>query len=164
MLQGVGILITFALAFVGYLAYSAYTQLPTATSGAPLTSTMWNNTITQVNQLGTDLTTLSGTVAGIASVPSGVVEAFNLSSCPTGWKLSNGTNGTVDLRGEFVRGLDGGRGIDSGRSLGTTQAGTSIPNTADASNLNPLLSYPQNADAVSAINQGSYVVPDNSPA
>ena len=31
--------------------------------------------------------------------------AFNLSSCPSGWKASDGTNGTVDLRGYFVRGL-----------------------------------------------------------
>jgi microcystin-dependent protein len=27
-----------------------------------------------------------------------------------------------DLRGEFIRGLDGGRGVDSGRGLGTAQA------------------------------------------
>lgn len=27
-----------------------------------------------------------------------------------------------DLRGEFIRGLDGGRGVDSGRGLGTSQA------------------------------------------
>jgi hypothetical protein len=38
-----------------------------------------------------------------ASAPSGVVVPFNLSSCPTGWLASDGTHGTVDLRGSFVR-------------------------------------------------------------
>lgn len=29
-----------------------------------------------------------------------------------------------DLRGEFIRGVDGGRGIDTGRALGSAQAGS----------------------------------------
>jgi phage-related tail fiber protein len=35
--------------------------------------------------------------------------------------LADGTNGTVDLRGEFIRGWDNGRGVDAGRGLGTFQ-------------------------------------------
>ena len=60
--MGIGILITFAVAYVGYFVYAAYTQLPTATSGAPLTSTMWNNAMTAINQHGTDLSNLITTV------------------------------------------------------------------------------------------------------
>ena len=111
-----GAVLTLGVLLAGYATYSAYTQLPTATSGAPLTSTMWNNTITTVNQHSTDLTTVEGQI-----VPSGAVIAFNLSSCPTGWSVANGTNGTADLRGDFIRGLDSGRGVDSGRSLATEQ-------------------------------------------
>jgi len=86
------------------------------------------------------------TIVQIAA-PAGVVIAFGGSSAPTGWlecdgsavsrstyaELFNniGTNfgigdGTStfnlpDLRGEFVRGWDNSRGIDSGRSLGSSQ-------------------------------------------
>ena len=45
-----------------------------------------------------------------------------LSSCPSGWSPADGTAGTPDLRGEFIRGLDGGRGVDAGRMLASTQA------------------------------------------
>lgn len=43
--------------------------------------------------------------SGIGSIPTGAVMAFNLISCPSGWALSDGTNGTRDLRGMFVRGF-----------------------------------------------------------
>lgn len=36
----------------------------------------------------------------------------------------NTTFNLPDLRGEFIRGLDNGRGIDSGRVLGSKQKGT----------------------------------------
>lgn len=42
------------------------------------------------------------TALGSQVIPSGIVLFFNLSSCPPGWKLSDGTSGTVDLRGRFV--------------------------------------------------------------
>lgn len=51
----------------------------------------------------------------------GMYAFFRSTSCPTGWVKANGSNGTVDLRGQFVRAWDNGRGIDSGRSLGTYQ-------------------------------------------
>ena len=54
--------LTLILIFVGYWVYAAYAQLPTATSGAPLTSTMWNNAMTAINQHGTDLSNLITTV------------------------------------------------------------------------------------------------------
>ena len=83
-----------------------------------------------------------------AAMPSGAVLPFAMSSAPTGWLKCNGQTvsrttyaslfaaiGTTfgagdgsttfalpDLRGEFVRGWDDGRGVDSGRSFGSYQA------------------------------------------
>ncbi|MEI6480504.1 MAG: hypothetical protein WCO12_03230 [bacterium] len=53
--------------------------------------------------IGTDCITSWAGVGG--GTPSGAVMAFYLSSCPSGWKAADGTNGTPDLRGYFVRGL-----------------------------------------------------------
>lgn len=80
--------------------------------------------------------------------PTGAVQAFARPAAPTGWLKANGAavsrstynslfaaigttfgagDGTTtfnlpDLRGEFVRGLDDGRGVDAGRLLGSSQA------------------------------------------
>lgn len=82
------------------------------------------------------------------AVPSGAVQPFAMSSAPNGWLSCNGANvsrttysdlfaaigttwgagdgtttfGLPDLRGEFVRGWDAGRGADSGRSFASSQA------------------------------------------
>ena len=45
--------------------------------------------------------------------PSGAVLPFNLATCPAGWIPSDGTNGTVDMRNRFVRGLGTGRTLGS---------------------------------------------------
>ena len=69
---------------------------------------------------------LTSDASGLASwmnpseMPIGAVVAFNTATCPTGWVAANGS-GTIDLRGEFIRGLDSGRGIDISRVLGTLQ-------------------------------------------
>jgi hypothetical protein len=55
------------------------------------------------------------------NTPAGAVMAFNLATCPTNWAAADGTNSTPDLRGEFVRGLDNGRGADPGRVLASSQ-------------------------------------------
>jgi len=81
-------------------------------------------------------------------VPSGAVQTFAMSTAPTGWIKANGSavsrttysalfsaigttfgtgNGSTtfnvpDLRGEFARGWDDSRGIDTGRSFGSSQA------------------------------------------
>ncbi len=36
-------------------------------------------------------------------VPKGTIVAFNLEKAPDGWALCDGTNGTPDLRGRFIR-------------------------------------------------------------
>lgn len=54
-------------------------------------------------------------------VPTGAYAYFHQTSCPTGWVHANGSNGTVDLRGEFIRTWDAGRGVDSGRGARSSQ-------------------------------------------
>ena len=81
--------------------------------------------------------------------PAGAVQAFARSTPPLGWLRCNGaavsrttynslfaaigttfgagdgssTFNLPDLRGEFIRGLDDGRGVDAGRLLGSAQGG-----------------------------------------
>lgn len=90
----------------------------------------------------------SATSTAIDVIPSGAVSFFARSSAPTGWLKCNGAavsrttyaslfaaigtlwgngDGTTtfnlpDLRGEFLRVLDDGRGIDPGRAFGSAQA------------------------------------------
>ena len=82
------------------------------------------------------------------AVPIGAVNTFAMNSAPTGWLSCDGSlvsratysglfslvgtlygvgNGSTtfslpDLRGEFVRGFDAGRGVDTGRAFGSSQA------------------------------------------
>ncbi|WP_374075464.1 tail fiber protein [Bdellovibrio bacteriovorus] len=82
-----------------------------------------------------------------AGVPSGAVQTFAGSTCPSGWLKANGqavsrttyanlftyigttygagdgstTFNVPELRGEFIRGWDDGRGLDSGRAMASTQ-------------------------------------------
>jgi phage-related tail fiber protein len=80
-------------------------------------------------------------------LPPGAVQEFAMNTAPTGWLKANGaavsrttyaalfaaigttfgagdgstTFNLPDLRGEFVRGWDDGRGVDSGRVFGSSQ-------------------------------------------
>lgn len=80
-------------------------------------------------------------------VPPGAVMSFAMTAVPDGWLAANGAavsratyaalfaaigttfgigDGAItfnlpDLRGEFIRGWDAGRGVDTGRTLGTAQ-------------------------------------------
>ncbi|HCD3924974.1 TPA: phage tail protein [Klebsiella aerogenes] len=73
-----------------------------------------------------------------SALPVGVPIPWPLAAAPTGWLKCNGATFTAaqypqlalaypglklpDLRGEFIRGLDDGRGVDAGRSLLSAQA------------------------------------------
>lgn len=86
--------------------------------------------------------------AGVATTPAGKIDWFALTAAPSGWLKCNGAavsratyaglfaaigttygpgNGSTtftlpDARGEFVRGLDDGRGVDPSRGLADWQA------------------------------------------
>ena len=94
----------------------------------------------------------------VAGVPTGSIFCMAANSIPTGYVKCNGNSysrtgtyaalfaviGTTygaadsshfnvpDLRGEFVRGLDDGRGIDSGRQIGSSQGGAFQSHDHDA--------------------------------
>jgi microcystin-dependent protein len=92
--------------------------------------------------------TLANAVSNGGILQPGDVAFFAMSTAPNGWLKANGalvsrttyaalfaaigttygagdgstTFALPDLRGEFLRGLDDGRGVDSGRGMGTAQA------------------------------------------
>lgn len=77
-----------------------------------------------------------------SALPVGVPIPWPLASAPAGWLKCNGASFTAaqypklaqvypglqlpDLRAEFIRGCDDGRGIDSGRTLLSSQGGSSV--------------------------------------
>ncbi len=97
--------------------------------------------VAQVNAL------IAAALASIQGVPTGTTAHFAMNAAPSGWLAANGAavsrttyaalftaigttfgvgDGTTtfnipDLRGEFVRGWDNGRGVDSGRAFGSLQ-------------------------------------------
>lgn len=140
--------ITNALALKAPLESPAFTGVPTGSTAAPGTSTTQLATTEFVMRSG--------------QTPAGAVEYFAMPIAPSGWLKANGaavsrttyadlfaaigttfgagdgvnTFGLPDLRGEFLRGHDDGRGVDSGRIFGGAQlafAGSITVSTATAS-------------------------------
>lgn len=62
----------------------------------------------------------------VSQSQSGQYAFFNSQHCPAGWTPADGSRGTVDTRGLFIRSLDNGRGMDPGRALGSYQKGTLV--------------------------------------
>ena len=115
----------------------------TLTSKTLGTGSIWDGQTIPVDHGGTGLTD------GSNLLPPGIVGEFARNTAPTGWLKANGAaiprttyaalfaaigttfgagNGTTtfnvpDLRGEFIRGWDDGRGVDSGRAFGSAQSG-----------------------------------------
>lgn len=100
---GVGTIIV--VAFTGLVAQALNSFSP----GDLVSSTMINDNFQNLSGKIQSNTTQLTIVA-----PDGLIAAFNLSACPAGWIPADGTNGTPDLRGVFIRGLD---------NLGTGAAG-----------------------------------------
>ena len=100
-----------------------------------------------ITALAPNATTLNSVASRSADAKAGTVAFFAQGAAPTGWLTCDGAlisratyaalfaaigttygagDGTTtfalpDLRGEFVRGADLGRGIDTGRSVGSAQ-------------------------------------------
>ena len=96
-----------------------------------------------------------------SGIPAGGVGYFAMGTAPTGWLKANGalvsrttyadlfaaigvlfgagdgvnTFTLPDLRGEFVRGLDDGRGVDAARTIGSAQAGANASHSHGAGTL-----------------------------
>ena len=78
---------------------------------------------------------VQGPPGSSASIPTGMVMPFVGSTAPTDWLECDGSSipsqytdlialvgaNVPDFRGEFIRGWDNGRGVDSGRALLSTQ-------------------------------------------
>ena len=119
------------------LYYDNSLKLATTGSGVNVTGSV---TATSFVGSGAGLT-------GISAIPAGMVAPFAQTSAPSGWLVCNGnavsrtsyadlfsaigttygagdgssTFNVPELRGEFIRGLDNSRGIDSGRANGSFQ-------------------------------------------
>ena len=105
----------------------------------------------------TQIATTAFVIANASSTPAGALMMFSgpVSNAPSGYLLANGSAvsrttysalfsaiGTTwgigdgsttfnlpDARGQFLRGLDNGRGVDPSRALGTTQASQNLLHT-----------------------------------
>ncbi|EHS4883361.1 phage tail protein [Escherichia coli] len=133
-------------------ALDTLNELAAALGNDPNFATTVTNALAGKQPLDSTLTNLSGkTVNGIlqylglgegSALPVGVPVPWPSATPPTGWLKCNGaafsaeeypelakaypTNKLPDLRGEFIRGWDDGRGVDSGRSLLSGQDATFI--------------------------------------
>lgn len=101
-----------------------------------------------------------------STLPVGVPIPWPLSNAPAGWLKYNGAAfdktqypklaavypaGVLpDLRGEFIRGWDDGRGVDAGRAILTWQKGTINTNDPNITSINvasPILANDNSASA-----------------
>ncbi|EPS6317235.1 phage tail protein [Escherichia coli] len=122
-------------------------EIAAAINNDPKFSTTINNALAGKQPLDNTLTHLSGKdVAGLltylglgegSELPVGVPVPWPSATPPTGWLKCNGaafsaeeypelakaypTNKLPDLRGEFIRGWDDGRGMDTGRAILSAQ-------------------------------------------
>ncbi|MDM1607324.1 phage tail protein, partial [Escherichia coli] len=129
-------------------ALDTLNELAAALGNDPNFATTMLNALAGKQPLDNTLTHLSGKdVAGLlaylglgegSALPVGVPVPWPSATPPTGWLKCNGapfsaeeypelakvypTNELPDLRGEFIRGWDDGRGIDSGRAVLSTQS------------------------------------------
>ncbi|EGO5203691.1 phage tail protein [Escherichia coli] len=129
-------------------ALDTLNELAAALGNDPNFATTMLNALAGKQPLDNTLTNLSGKdVAGLltylglgegSALPVGVPVPWPSATPPTGWIKCNGapfsaqeypelakaypTNKLPDLRGEFIRGWDDGRGIDTGRALLSIQS------------------------------------------
>ena len=101
-----GVVVSPVEAQVVYYSSPPYTLANGTTANATQVMANYNRIISDGNTAYTAFLAEIATIGGVAT-PSGAVVPFNLSACPTGWKPSDGTNGTNDMRGYFIAESDG---------------------------------------------------------
>ncbi|EJA8357160.1 phage tail protein [Escherichia coli] len=150
-------------------------EIAAAINNDPKFSTTINNALSGKQPLDETLTHLSGKdVAGLlaylglgegSALPVGVPVPWPSATPPTGWLKCNGaafsaeeypelakaypTNKLPDLRGEFIRGWDDARGIDSGRALISSQSDAVQRMTGSLSQM--VYSVTQTASAITGV-------------
>lgn len=119
---------------------NAVTTLKTnAESAASAAAASANQASTYATEVETLFDEFNEMIGGFSALPVGVPVPWPSETPPTGWLKCNGayfsaekypelakaypTNKLPDLRGEFIRGWDDGRGIDAGRVLLSIQTG-----------------------------------------
>ena len=134
---------------------------------------------------------LQGAVGPAGSTPAGAVNFFATAACPAGWVMANGatvarasfpelfaaigiefgagdgstTFGLPELRGEFLRALDSGRGVDTGRALGSAQPNDwktfSVNNTGGGSSAysHDVGLIPKNGPNLTPLFGGAWIAP-----
>ena len=147
--------ITDAAAAAKYLQITTAAATYLALSGGTLTGNLTLNGAPTTNNMAATKKYVDDEIAAIpstAGVPAGTIIWTARSTAPTGYLKANGaavsrttyadlfaaigtqhgagdgstTFNVPDLRGEFVRGLDDGRGVDSGRTLGSSQSSQNL--------------------------------------
>lgn len=107
-----GILLVFGVIF-GLVYASGFHYADEVLSGTFLGNYIYSGNVS----FNSNVDLGNANVSGLSipdSVPVGAIMSFYLSFCPSGWIAADGTNGTPDLRGQFVRGLnDFGTGVRS---------------------------------------------------
>ena len=98
---------------------------------APISSPTFTGTPTAPTPTSGDNSTKIATTAFVnglvgSSTPAGIIVMWNstAASIPAGWQLCNGTNGTPDLRGQFIIGA--GSAYTPGQTGGSASANISI--------------------------------------
>ncbi|EMR7380533.1 phage tail-collar fiber domain-containing protein [Escherichia coli] len=145
-------------------ALDTLNELAAALGNDPNFATTMLNALAGKQPLDNTLTNLSGKdVAGLltylglgegSALPVGVPVPWPSATPPTGWLKCNGaafsaeeypelakaypTNKLPDLRGEFIRGWDDGRGVDEGRTLLSEQRGSLVVGDDGESTITPL--------------------------
>lgn len=145
-----------------YLQITAAATAYLALTGGTLTGNLTLNGAPTTNNMAATKKYVDDEIAGISGAtdltPAGTVIWTARSTAPSGYLKANGAavsrstysslfsaigttygsgNGSTtfnvpDLRGEFVRGVDDGRGVDTGRTLGSTQNSANLSHTHTA--------------------------------